>query len=140
MLIELAETRLDFFEVVREALDLRGHSVQPRAGVRLHVLDRLLQRAHCAVEFAHGVGGLFDECLLDSMILGDLVGEILLALEERGNVPLELNDLASNRQSRTWADQASRERAEKHGGSDVKYVTHAHFRTSTTTDGLRIKG
>src|SRR5256886_12653470 len=48
------------FKIVREALDLRGHSVEARAGIGLNVLDGLLEATHGGVEFADGVAGLLD--------------------------------------------------------------------------------
>src|SRR6266851_4051522 len=52
LLVELAEAGLDFLEVVREALDLRGHGVKARAGIGLNILDGFLERAHGGGELA----------------------------------------------------------------------------------------
>ena len=88
LLIEFAEARLDFFEIVGESLNLSGHGVETSAGVGLHILDGFLQGAHGAVELADIIVGLLDERLHDGVILGHLRGEIFLSLKQGGDVSL----------------------------------------------------
>ena len=60
MLIELAEAGLDFLEIVRKSLDLRGHGVEASAGIRLNILHGLLQRTHRGAELPDIIAGLLD--------------------------------------------------------------------------------
>ncbi len=130
LLIELAEARLDFLEVVREALDLRGHGVQARAGIGLNILDGFLERAHGGAELADVVVGLLDEGLHDGMILGHLGGEILLALEQGGDVALKLDELAGDGFGGAGADQASGKCASQNGGAKNGDVANTHEQSS----------
>src|SRR5205814_1074306 len=126
LLVELAEAGLNFFEVVRKTLDLRGHRVQTCAGIGLNVLDGLLERAHGGAELANSVIGLADERLHDSVVLSDLRGEILLALEKGSDVALKLDEFAGDGFRRAWADQASGESAGQNGGAKNSNVTNTH--------------
>jgi len=81
LLIQLANARFDFLEIVREALDLGGHRVQARAGIGLNVLDGFLQAAHGGVELVDGVRRLFDESFLYGVVLGHLGLHVFLTLQ-----------------------------------------------------------
>src|SRR6202011_722016 len=100
------------------ALDLGGHGVQASAGVCLNVLDGLLKAGHGGVEFVDGVGRLFDEGFLDSMVLGQLGLDIFLALKQRGDIALELDDFTGYGESRARTDEAARYSAEEHGATE----------------------
>ena len=130
LLIELAEARLDFLEVVRESLDLRGHGVEARAGIGLNILDGFLERAHGAFEFAEARIGLVDDGAHAGVILGDLSGEILLALKQGGDVALKLDELPGDGLSGAGTDQASGECAGQNGGAKHSDITHTHKQSS----------
>jgi len=126
LLIELAEPGFDFLEIVREALDLRGHGVETGAGVGLNVLNRLLEGVHRGVELVDGVGGLLDQGFLDSVVLRHLGLKIVLPCEESGDVALQLDDLASDGEGGFGADKAAGECAEKHGAREDEDVASTH--------------
>ncbi len=107
LLVELAEARLDFLEVVRETLDLGGHGVEARAGIGLNILDGLLERAHGAFDLAEAGVGLVNDGAHAGVILGHLGGEILLALEQGGDVALKLDEFAGDGLGGAGAEQAS---------------------------------
>ena len=126
LLVELAEAGFDFFEIVGESLDLGGHGVEARAGIGLHVLDGLLQGTHGGVELADVVAGLLDQSLHDGVILGHLAGEILLALENVGDVALELDDFASDGVDRAGPHEAAGEETGEGGGAENGDITNTH--------------
>src|SRR4029077_11335319 len=130
LLIELAQARLDFLEVVRETLNLRRHGVEARAGIGLDVLDGFLERAHGGGELIDVVTGLPDERLHDSVVLSDLSGKILLALEQGSDVALKLDEFAGDGFSGARADQASGERAGQYCGAKDGDVANTHEQSS----------
>jgi hypothetical protein len=69
---------------------------------------------------------LFDEGFLDSVILGHLVLEIFLTLEDRGDIALKLDDFASDGHDRLGADKAAGDGAGKHGTGEEENVTNTH--------------
>jgi len=131
LLIELAEARLDFLEVVREALDLGGHGVEAGAGIGLNILDGLLERAHGGAELADVLAGLLDERLHDGVILSHLSGKILLSLEQGGDVALELDDLAGDGLGGAGPDQASGKCAGQNGGAENGDMANTHEQSSS---------
>src|SRR5439155_23562384 len=58
LLVEFAEAGLDFLEIVRQALDLRGHGVESYAGISLDIPNGFLERAHGGAELCNVVVGL----------------------------------------------------------------------------------
>src|SRR5713101_6215 len=126
LLIELAEARLDFLEVVRETLNLRGHGVEARAGIGLDVLDGFLEGAHGGGELIDVVAGLPDERLHDGVVLSDLSGKILLALKQGSDVALKLDEFASDGFGWTRADETSGKGAGKNGGAKNGDVANTH--------------
>jgi len=126
LLVEFAEAGFDFLEIVRETLNLRGHSVEARAGIRLNILDGFLERAHGGAEPANGVAGLPDERLHDAIVLSDLSGKIFLALEQGSDVALKLDQFASDGFRWAGADQASGECASQNGGAKNGDVANTH--------------
>ena len=90
LLIELAHARLQVGDVVREALHLRAHGVQARAGSGGEVLRGLLDGGHGGVELIHGVQRLLDERALHGGILRDLRLHVLLALNQLGHAGLQV--------------------------------------------------
>jgi hypothetical protein len=123
LLIELAETRLNFFEIVGEALNLRRHGVEARARVGLNVLHRLLHGADGAVELADVVAGLLDEGLHDGVILRHLGREVLLTLEQVGDVALELDDFAGDGLGGPRTDEAASDGGSEHDRTKNRDVT-----------------
>src|SRR5713101_3797880 len=114
LLIKLSEPDLHLFEIVRKGLDLRGHRIQAGAGVGLNVLNGLLQVAHDVVQAANGGRVLVEKGLDRGVFLVDGAGNVLLALEQRGHVTLELDDFTRYR--RDWGggkQQASQRACEK---------------------------
>jgi len=77
----------------------------------LNVLDGLLERAHGGAELADRVIGLADERSHNRVVLSDLRRKIFLALEQRGDVALKLDEFAGDGFRWTRADQASSQRA-----------------------------
>src|SRR6266852_1468122 len=130
LLVELAEARLDFLEVVRESLDLRRHGVEARAGIRLNILDGFLERAHGAFELAEARIGLVDDGAHAGVILRNLSGQILLTLKLGGDVALKLDELPGDGFRGARTDQASRECAGQNGGAKHGDITHTHKQSS----------
>jgi hypothetical protein len=64
------------------------------------------------------------------VVLSDLSGKILLALQNRGDVALKLDEFASDGFGGTRADEASSKRASKNGGAKNGDVTNAHEQSS----------
>ncbi len=126
LLIEFAETRFNFFEIVREALDLRGHGVQTSAGVGLDVLNGFLDAAHGGVELADVVAGLLDESFEDGVVLGHLRGHVFLTLKKGGDVALQVDDFTGDGFRRARADEAAAERAGKNSGRKNDDVADFH--------------
>ena len=118
LLIEFAEARFDFFEIVGEALDLSGHGVETRAGIGLHVLNGFLQAAHGGVELADIVAGLFDQRLHDGVVLGHLGGEIFLSLEQGGDVALQLDEFAGDGFGGAWTEGAAGDESGEGSGAE----------------------
>ena len=130
LLVEFAEAGFDFLEIVGEALDLGGHGVETRAGIGLDVLDGFLERAHGGAELGDVIVGLLDERLHDGVVLSDLRGEILLALEQSGDVALKLDHFASDGFGGAGADEASRNGAGENGGAKDNNVSNTHESSS----------
>jgi len=130
LLIEFADAGFNFFEIVGEALELRGHCVDTRTGVGLNILNGFLERSHGGVEFINGVGGLFDEEFLGSMILSHLRLQGLLTLEDGGDVALELDDFAGDREGGLRADHAAGEGAGTQSAREDKNVASTHEKAS----------
>ena len=130
LLIELAEAGLDFLEIVGESLDLRGHGVEARAGIGLHVLDGFLERAHGALELADARVGLVDNGAHAGVFLGDLRGQVLLALKQSGDVALKLDHFASDGFGGARADETSGERAGHKCGAENDNITNTHEQSS----------
>src|SRR5712692_1273622 len=130
LLIELAKSRLDFLEVVRETLDLCGHGIETRAGIGLHVLDGFLERAHGGGELVDVVAGLLNERLHDGVVLSHLGGKILLTLEQGGYVALKLDEFAGDGFGGAGTDQASSKRTGQNGGAKNGDVTNTHEQSS----------
>ena len=101
---------------------MRGHGVETRAGIRLNVLDGLLQRAHGGVEFADGVAGLLDEGLHHGVILGHLGGEIFLALQQGGDVVLQFDNFARDGFGGPRTDKAPTDRSNQDDGTENRNV------------------
>src|SRR6266446_7432049 len=72
------------------------------------------------------VAGLPDERLHNGVVLGDLSGKILLALEQRGDVALKLDEFASDGFGGTRADKTSGKRTGKNGGAKNGDVANTH--------------
>src|SRR5436305_321002 len=130
LLVELAKARLNFLEVVREPLDLRGHGVQARAGVGLHVLHGFLQRSHAAAEVADIVIETADDGLDDGVILGHLRGEIFLPLQQGSDIALEVDDFAGDGFGRMRTDEASTDGAGKNGCTKNCDIAYTHDKPS----------
>jgi hypothetical protein len=64
------------------------------------------------------------------VILGHLRGEILLALEQRGDVALKLDEFAGDGLGGTGAEQASGKRASKNGGAENGDMANTHEQSS----------
>src|SRR5262249_55967237 len=126
LLIKLAEPRLDLFEIVREALHLRGHRVQARARVGLHVLHRFLQTGHRRVQPIYCIARLLDERFLDGVVLGHLRLQIFLTLQDGSRIALEFDDLAGHGHDGFGADQAAGNSAGEHGPGEKQNVTNTH--------------
>ena len=77
----------------------------------MYVLNGFLQAAHGSVKLAHGVVGLFDECAHDGVVLRHLGGDVLLTLQERSDVALELDDFAGDGCCGARTDEAAANRA-----------------------------
>jgi len=82
----------------------------------LHVLHGLLDGAHGGVQFANIVAGLLDKSLQDRMVLRNLRGHVLLTLQKRGDVSLQVDDFAGHGFRGAWPDEAPAERPGKNGG------------------------
>ena len=112
-LIELAEARLQIGDVIGEALDLRAHGVQARAGSGGKILRIFLDRGHADVQLADGVERLLDQRLLHGGILRDGGLHGLLALNQLADAGLQFDDFARHgaggRRSEQGAAQGSRE-------------------------------
>jgi hypothetical protein len=130
LLIEFADARFDFLEIVGEALELCGHGIEASAGIGLNILDGLLERGHSGIELVDGVGGLLHEGFLDSMVLGHLGLKSLLTLEESADVALELDNFAGDGESGPRADDTAGESAGEHSAGKEKNVTSAHKKAS----------
>src|SRR5882724_548500 len=130
LLVEFAETRLDFLEIVGEPLDLRGHGVKARAGISLHVLDGFLERAHGSAELADIVAGLLDKGLHDGVILDGFVGKILLALKQGGDVALKIEDFTGDGLGGPRPEKASSKRTKENGGAKNSDVADTHEHSS----------
>ncbi len=118
LLIELAQPRLQVGDVVREALDLRAHRVQARAGSRGEVLRGLLDGGHGSIELVHGVQRLLDERALHGGILRDLGLHVLLALNQLGHAGLQFNDFARHGACRRGPEQGAAKSSREHGGAE----------------------
>jgi hypothetical protein len=105
LLIEFPEPDLHLFEIVRKGLDLSGHRIQARAGVGLNVLNGLLQVAHDVVQAADGGRVLVEKSLDRGVFLVERAANVLLALKQRGNVALELDDFTRYRPD--WGGKTS---------------------------------
>src|SRR5437588_2064118 len=130
LLIELAEARLYFFKIVREALDLRGHGIQPRAGIGLHVLHRFLQRAHGAVQLVDVVIETANNGLDGSVVLNHLRGDVFLSLEQGSDVALEVDNFAGDGFDRAGADEASANGTGENGGTKNSEIAYTHDQSS----------
>src|SRR5258708_4665841 len=126
LLVEFAEARFYFFEIVGKTLHLRGHGVQSRAGICLYILHGFLQAAHGAVELANRVVGLLDEGAHDGVVLRDLSSDILLALQQGSHVALQFNDFASDRFGGPRSDQAAAQRANEKRGGKTSEIAKTH--------------
>jgi len=105
---------------------LGGHGVQPRAGIGLNVLDGFLEAAHGRVELVDAVRRLFDESALDGVVLGHLGLHFFLTLQQRGDIALQLDDLARHGEGGAGPDEAAGDGADEHGAGEKKNVTHPH--------------
>src|SRR5207249_8068825 len=63
------------------------------------------------------VAGLPDERLHDGVVLSDLSGKVLLALEQGGDVALKLDEFAGDGFGGTGANETSGKRAGENGGA-----------------------
>lgn len=130
LLIEFSDAGFDFFEIVGETLKLRGHGVETGAGIGLNILDGFLEGGHGGVELVDGIGRLLDESFLDSMVLSHLGLDVFLALEEGGDVALELDDLASDSECGLRADQTAGNGAGEQSRRKDEDVASPHGRAS----------
>src|SRR5437879_7303325 len=96
----------------------------------LDVWDGLLERAHGGRETVDVVTGLADERLHDSVVLSDLSGKVLLALEQGSDVALKLDEFASDGFGGTGADETSGKCAGKNGGAKNGDVANTHGQSS----------
>ena len=118
LLIELAQARLQVGDVVREALHLRAHGVQARAGSGGKVLRILLDGGHGGIELVDGVQRLLDQRSLHGGILRDLRLHGLLALNQLGHAGLEFNDLARHGACRRGSKQGAAKCSGEHRGAE----------------------
>ena len=130
LLIEFAEARFDFFQIIGKTLHLRGHGVQAGARVGLDILNGFLDAAHGGVEFADVVAGLLDQSFEDGMVLRDLRGHVLLTLKKCCDVSLQVDDFSSDGLSGTRPDDAAAERPGKNSGGENEDVADSHEKTS----------
>jgi hypothetical protein len=65
------------------------------------------------------------------MVLGDLGGKILLALEQGGDVALKLDEFAGDGFGGAGADQASDKRAGENGSAENDDVANTHEQSSS---------
>ncbi len=126
LLIQLAESGLDFLEIVGKPLDLRGHGIEPRAGIGGNVLNGFLQGAHGAIELANRVAGLPDKRLYDGVVLRHLGGHISLPLQQGSDVLLKLDNFASDGFGRARTDEAAAEGTRENGGAENSDVACTH--------------
>jgi hypothetical protein len=73
---------------------------------------------------------LADERLHDGVVLGDLSGKILLALEQGGDVALKLDELTGDGFNGTGTDKTSSKSAGQNGGAEDSNLTSAHEQSS----------
>jgi hypothetical protein len=64
------------------------------------------------------------------VLLGDLRGQILLALEQSGDIALEFNHLAGNGFGRVRADEASGHCPGENRGTENENITNTHGQSS----------
>ena len=113
-------------------MHLSGHGVETRAGICLHILNGFLQAAHGSVELANGVVGLLDEGAHDGVVLGDLGGDVFLALEKRSDVALKLNNFAGDGCCGTRTDEAAANRAHDQSGAESSEIAITHENSSSS--------
>src|SRR5215472_15611015 len=133
LLIDLAEARLNFFEIVREPLDLRGHAVKARARIGLHVLHGLLHRCHGAAQPVDVVVETANDGLDRSMVLDHLRGHIFLSLHQGSEVTLEVYDFAGDRFGGARAHEASADGARENGCAKNGDIAYTHGKSSLGT-------
>jgi hypothetical protein len=59
LLVKFAHARERLLQIIRDAVDLRGHSIQARVRIGLHILHGLLQGHYVAGHFIDRVHGFF---------------------------------------------------------------------------------
>ena len=114
-LIEFAQAGLQIGHVIREALHLRAHGVQARAGSGREILRVFLHGGHGDVEFVDRIQRLLDQRSLHGGVLRDCRLHSLLALNQLGDAGLQFNNFARDGTSRRGAKQCAAQGSREHG-------------------------